>query len=50
MKICLNGRMTDKIPDFISGAGLFYGYGLFETVKITDKNPVFIKEIGRAHV
>ncbi|MDD3065341.1 MAG: aminotransferase class IV [Endomicrobiaceae bacterium] len=44
MKICLNGRITDKNPDFISGAGLFYGYGLFETIKITDKNPVFIKE------
>jgi 4-amino-4-deoxychorismate lyase len=44
MKIYLNGRITDKNQDFISGAGLFYGYGLFETIKIMERNPVFIKE------
>lgn len=44
MKIYLNDKITEKNQDCILGAGLFYGYGLFETIKITESNPIFINE------
>lgn len=44
MKIYLNDKIAEKNQDFILGSGLFHGYGLFETIKITESNPVFINE------
>lgn len=44
MKIYLDDKITEKNQNFILGSGLFYGYGLFETIKIIESNPVFINE------
>ncbi|MDD5021325.1 MAG: aminotransferase class IV [Endomicrobiaceae bacterium] len=44
MKIYLDGNITEQNQNFILGSGLSHGYGLFETIKVIQSKPIFMKE------